>query len=173
MVVCLQGTFPSPCGPTSIVSLLDEETLLSYLDYTRSDQAKFRYFVLENTTLVAILEEHLGESEVLSPTVVMVIRGPGGRTVWSLRHRHCSRMDQGQEHSSSARHRDTTLNADHEIIAGLIDKQIEYEEFTREKASEEIENAGYPNRHMEAKPPRPKEDFSPARLLLSHLGYSV
>lgn len=63
------------------------------------------------------------------------------------------------------------MNADHEIIAGLIDKQIEYEEFTREKASEEIENAGYPNRHMEAKPPRPKEDFSPARLLLSHLGY--
>ncbi|XP_071834992.1 ral GTPase-activating protein subunit beta-like isoform X2 [Apostichopus japonicus] len=207
------GTFPSPCGPTSIVSLLDEETLLSYLDYTRSDQAKFRYFVLENTTLVAILEEHLGDTEVLSPTVVMVIRGPGGRTVWSLRHRHCSRMDQedggcslhypnhpepkedvGTHHDFKVRNfppsvemapltkgdksipllqdiETPTLNADHEIIAGLIDKQIEYEEFTREKASEEIENAGYPNRHMEAKPPRPKEDFSPARLLLSHLGY--
>lgn len=64
-----------------------------------------------------------------------------------------------------------TLNEDHCTIAALIDEQIEYEEFTREKATEEIENAGYPNRHMEAKPPRPKEEFSPARLLLSHLGY--
>lgn len=207
------GTFPAPCGPTSIVSLLEEESLLSYVDYTRSAHAKFKYFVLENTTLVAVLEEHLGNSEELSPTAIMLIRGPAGRTVWSLHHRHCSKKDQeksesgpyypnhpepkedvGVHHEVKARNfpesvdrvpltkgdksipqlkeiETPSLNADHEIISALIEEQIEYEDFTREKATEEIANAGYPNRHMEAKPPRPKEDFSPARLLLSHFGY--
>ncbi|XP_038075013.1 ral GTPase-activating protein subunit beta-like isoform X2 [Patiria miniata] len=92
------GSFPNPCGPASVGSLLDEQSLLKYSTDTSSrntpHQPTFRYFVLENTTLMAVLERPVTENggEIL-PTVTTVIRGPTGRHVWTMKLRHWSKKE--------------------------------------------------------------------------------
>lgn len=73
------GYFPSECGPESISSLLDEVALMKHcnsLDSANSstittEQAisKFKYFVTENSTILALLEEPLGNDQDPQPTV--------------------------------------------------------------------------------------------------------
>ena len=53
----------------------------------------------------------------------------------------------------------------------MIDEQTDYEKRVCDVARENIEYAGYPNAQTESKPPNPMQMFSPARLVLSHLGY--
>lgn len=73
---CVQvGCFPSPCGAESLSSLLDEVSLLRHCNSwptggggpAASSRAaavqQFRYFVLENSTVLALLEEPLGNDE--------------------------------------------------------------------------------------------------------------
>jgi hypothetical protein len=64
------GYFPSPCGPESLSSLLDETALLRHCNSWPGGNVgpeaaveRFRYFVLENTTLLALLEEPLGNDQ--------------------------------------------------------------------------------------------------------------
>ena len=65
------GYFPSPCGAESLWSLLDEETLLKHCNSwpgennssKQSAVEKFRYFVVENSTMLALLEEPLGNDQ--------------------------------------------------------------------------------------------------------------
>ena len=64
-----------------------------------------------------------------------------------------------------------TSELHHNLLDKMIDEQAEYESLVCDTAREGIEHAGYPNAQTESKPPNPKEMFSPARLLLSHLGY--
>ncbi|XP_071799267.1 ral GTPase-activating protein subunit beta-like isoform X2 [Asterias amurensis] len=92
------GCFPNPCGPASIGSLLDEESLLKYSmsanSYHLQQQPTFRYFVLENTTLVAVLERPITDnSDEILPTVTSIVRCPTGRHVWTMQLRHCSKKD--------------------------------------------------------------------------------
>lgn len=79
------GYFPSECGPQSSSSLLDEIALYKYcnsnpisgvgcgttLNSITQEQAvqKFRYFVTENSTILALLEEPLGNDQDPQPTV--------------------------------------------------------------------------------------------------------
>lgn len=72
------GYFPSECGPQSSSSLLDEISLYKYCDSNPSEgenvtheQAvqKFKYFVTENSTIIALLEEPLGNDQDPQPTV--------------------------------------------------------------------------------------------------------
>lgn len=60
-----QGSFPPPCGPESICSLLDEDALLRYgKDGGIPEQGTpFRYFVLDGTTIVGLLEQSLGNDQ--------------------------------------------------------------------------------------------------------------
>jgi len=60
------GAFPSPCGPESLSSLLDEQALLRHCargSTPANAVSRFRYFVLENSILLALLEEPLGNDE--------------------------------------------------------------------------------------------------------------
>lgn len=64
------GYFPSPCGPESLSSLLDETSLLKHCNSWPGGEVsreaaieRFRYFVLENNTLLALLEEPLGNDQ--------------------------------------------------------------------------------------------------------------
>lgn len=64
--------FPSECGPESISSLLDEVSLLKHCNSwptSRNDQSaaveRFRYFVTEGSVMLALLEEPLGNDQVL------------------------------------------------------------------------------------------------------------
>lgn len=74
------GYFPNECGPQSVSSLLDEITLYKHCNSNPSEnnsvsvtpeQAvhKFRYFVTENSTILALLEEPLGNDQDPQPTV--------------------------------------------------------------------------------------------------------
>lgn len=70
------GYFPSLCGAQSPSSLLDEMALLRQCNaWKEGNNAResavraFRYFVVENTTLLALLEEPLGNDQDPQPTV--------------------------------------------------------------------------------------------------------
>lgn len=76
------GYFPNECGAQSTSSLLDEVTLYRYCSTAAEgsgtsaasvepEQAiqKFRYFVTENSTIMALLEEPLGNDQDPQPTV--------------------------------------------------------------------------------------------------------
>lgn len=64
------GYFPSPCGPESCSSLLEEVSLLKLcnswpggnVDKNAACQ-KFKYFVVDNSILLALLEEPLGNDQ--------------------------------------------------------------------------------------------------------------
>ncbi|XP_069947395.1 ral GTPase-activating protein subunit beta isoform X3 [Cherax quadricarinatus] len=99
------GTFPSVCGAESLSSLLDEVTLLRHCNtwggsdqLTRDSAAQhFRYFVAQNSIMLALLEQPLGNHQDPQPTVTALIRGPFGRVAWTMQLRHLPR------HKSSAK----------------------------------------------------------------------
>jgi hypothetical protein len=57
----LQGAFPLPCGPESLFSLLDEQSLLKYTkSHAYPEQgSSFRYFVMDNSIIMGLLEQPL------------------------------------------------------------------------------------------------------------------
>lgn len=71
--------FPSSCGAESLSTLLDEVSLLRHSASASGGQTlpmteavrNFRYFVVDNATIVAVLEEPLGSQDQAS-------RGPEG-----------------------------------------------------------------------------------------------
>lgn len=74
------GNFPSESGSQTLSSLLDEITLYKHCNSNpsennnasvTSEQAiqKFRYFVTENSTIFALLEEPLGNDQDPQPTI--------------------------------------------------------------------------------------------------------
>ncbi|XP_034250605.1 ral GTPase-activating protein subunit beta isoform X1 [Thrips palmi] len=107
------GCFPSPCGAESLSSLLDEVSLLRHCNSwptpgggpAASSRAaavqRFRYFVLENSTVLALLEEPLGNDQDPQPTVTVLIRGPFGRHAWAMQLRHLPRHKSGLPHKVS------------------------------------------------------------------------
>lgn len=63
--------FPSACGAESLSSLLDEVSLLQHCNSLNGEilpmseaVQNFRYFVVDNSTIMAILEEPLGNEQV-------------------------------------------------------------------------------------------------------------
>ncbi|XP_015175300.1 PREDICTED: ral GTPase-activating protein subunit beta isoform X2 [Polistes dominula] len=92
------GYFPSACGAQSLSSLLDEVSLLRHCNSWTGGRVarqaaveRFRYFVAENATILALLEEPLGNDQDPQPTVTVLIRGPFGRHAWTLQLRHLPR----------------------------------------------------------------------------------
>lgn len=57
------GAFPSPSGPASTCSLLNEDTLIRYARLSATGASNFRYFVLENSVILAMLEQPLGNEQ--------------------------------------------------------------------------------------------------------------
>ena len=57
------GAFPSPSGPASPCSLLNEDTLIKYSRLTSTSCKNFRYFVLDNSVILAMLEQPLGNEQ--------------------------------------------------------------------------------------------------------------
>uniref|UniRef100_A0A673GY60 Ral GTPase-activating protein subunit beta-like n=1 Tax=Sinocyclocheilus rhinocerous TaxID=307959 RepID=A0A673GY60_9TELE len=89
VVVCssimqVLGAFPSPSGPASPCSLLNEDTLIKYSRLTSTSHSNFRYFVLDNSVILAMLEQPLGNEQNPCPSVTMLIRGMSGRHAWTM-----------------------------------------------------------------------------------------
>ncbi|TRY57786.1 hypothetical protein DNTS_012048 [Danionella cerebrum] len=78
------GAFPSPSGPASPCSLLNEDTLIRYSRLTSSSHSNFRYFVLDNSVILAMLEQPLGNEQNPCPSITMLIRGVSGRHAWTM-----------------------------------------------------------------------------------------
>uniref|UniRef100_A0A8C1W2W9 Ral GTPase-activating protein subunit beta n=1 Tax=Cyprinus carpio TaxID=7962 RepID=A0A8C1W2W9_CYPCA len=78
------GAFPSPSGPASPCSLLNEDTLIKYSRLTSTSHSNFRYFVLDNSVILAMLEQPLGNEQNPCPSVPMLIRGMSGRHAWTM-----------------------------------------------------------------------------------------
>uniref|UniRef100_A0A3Q4HZN2 Ral GTPase-activating protein subunit beta n=1 Tax=Neolamprologus brichardi TaxID=32507 RepID=A0A3Q4HZN2_NEOBR len=78
------GAFPSPSGPASTCSLLNEDTLIRYARLSATGASNFRYFVLENSVILAMLEQPLGNEQNPSPSVTVLIRGTAGRHAWTM-----------------------------------------------------------------------------------------
>uniref|UniRef100_A0A674BGG8 Ral GTPase-activating protein subunit beta n=1 Tax=Salmo trutta TaxID=8032 RepID=A0A674BGG8_SALTR len=78
------GAFPSPSGPASPCSLLNEDTLIKYSRLTSTSHKNFRYFVLDNSVILAMLEQPLGNEQNPCPSVTMLIRGMSGRHAWTM-----------------------------------------------------------------------------------------
>uniref|UniRef100_A0A8C7TMI7 Ral GTPase-activating protein subunit beta n=1 Tax=Oncorhynchus mykiss TaxID=8022 RepID=A0A8C7TMI7_ONCMY len=77
------GAFPSPSGPASTCSLLNEDTLIRYARLSATGPSNFRYFVLDNSVILAMLEQPLG-NEQSDPSVTVLIRGMAGRHAWTM-----------------------------------------------------------------------------------------
>uniref|UniRef100_A0A8D8UV98 Ral GTPase-activating protein subunit beta n=2 Tax=Cacopsylla melanoneura TaxID=428564 RepID=A0A8D8UV98_9HEMI len=102
------GYFPSVCGPESLSCLLDEISLVKLCNSWPGGQIslekavpKFRYFVLENATLLALLEEPLGNDQDPQPSVTLLIRNSFGRLAWTLQLRHLPRHRSHHKHHQS------------------------------------------------------------------------
>uniref|UniRef100_A0A3Q2ZWK8 Ral GTPase-activating protein subunit beta n=1 Tax=Kryptolebias marmoratus TaxID=37003 RepID=A0A3Q2ZWK8_KRYMA len=78
------GSFPSPSGPASTCSLLNEDTLIRYARLSATGVSNFRYFVLDNSVILAMLEQPLGNEQNPSPSVTVLIRGTAGRHAWTM-----------------------------------------------------------------------------------------
>ncbi|XP_010874093.3 ral GTPase-activating protein subunit beta isoform X2 [Esox lucius] len=78
------GAFPSPSGPASTCSLLNEDTLIRYARLSATGPSNFRYFVLDNSVILAMLEQPLGNEQNPSPSVTVLIRGMTGRHAWTM-----------------------------------------------------------------------------------------
>ncbi|XP_075152910.1 ral GTPase-activating protein subunit beta isoform X3 [Haematobia irritans] len=124
------GYFPSECGPESISSLLDEVALMKHcnsLDATNgssisTEQAisKFKYFVTENSTILALLEEPLGNDQDPQPTVTLLIRGPFGRHAWTMQLRHLPRSKSGTKYHA--------VNPGRPIPMNEVPQRIEFDQ---------------------------------------------
>nr|XP_040050152.1 ral GTPase-activating protein subunit beta-like isoform X4 [Gasterosteus aculeatus aculeatus] len=78
------GAFPSPSGTSSTCSLLNEDTLIRYARLGATGASNFRYFVLDNSVILAMLEQPLGNEQNPSPSVTVLIRGTAGRHAWTM-----------------------------------------------------------------------------------------
>ncbi|KAG8201782.1 hypothetical protein JTE90_027266 [Oedothorax gibbosus] len=99
------GYFPPPCGSQNLSSLLDEKSLLQQCKNLNDDQLTkeevvkhFRYFALDNSIILALLEQHLGNEQDPQPTLTALIRGPFGRYAWCVQLRHLPHHKSGSKH---------------------------------------------------------------------------
>ncbi|XP_071742903.1 ral GTPase-activating protein subunit beta isoform X33 [Lepeophtheirus salmonis] len=102
--------FPSPCGAESISSLMNEVSCLQHLNNLPNSTASsltmeeaikhYRYFVVDNSVIVAILEESFNDMEERIPSVTLLLRCSSGRFAWSSQLRHLPRHKSGLNKSS-------------------------------------------------------------------------
>lgn len=52
-----QGCFPPPCGPESLCTLLDEESVMKLCRGPACDDLRFQYFIIDGTTVIGLLEK--------------------------------------------------------------------------------------------------------------------
>ena len=99
------GYFPSSCGAESLSTLLDEASLLSQCNSWTGDQEAisraeavqaFRYFVIDQSVILGILEEPMANDQEAQPTVTVLIRCGSNKAAWTLQLRHLPRHKSGQ-----------------------------------------------------------------------------
>ncbi|XP_062549212.1 ral GTPase-activating protein subunit beta isoform X7 [Armigeres subalbatus] len=124
--------FPNECGKQSLSSLLDEVVLAKHSNTNGEETSeisqeqairKFKYFVTENSTILALFEEPLGNDQDPQPTVTILIRGPFGRHAWTMQLRHLSRSKSGTKYHAPNPGRPVPMN---DI---MVRQEVEYKYF--------------------------------------------
>ncbi|KAM4597576.1 ral GTPase-activating protein subunit beta-like [Polymixia lowei] len=167
MLSCIMqvlGAFPSPSGPASPCSLLNEDTLIGCSNLSDSSQRQLRYFVLDNSVIVAMLEQPLGNEQTPYPSLTMLIRGLSGRHAWTLQLHHQAREGRA---ATSICPRITScwpgLEVQYEVLRGVMRRQEEFEAWRQSSClSHSV---------TRCTPPPPAQDFQTARLFLSQFGF--
>ncbi|XP_076978770.1 ral GTPase-activating protein subunit beta-like isoform X3 [Tamandua tetradactyla] len=77
-IMQLLDAFPSPSGPASPCSLVNKTTLIKYSGLPTINKHSFRYFVLDNSVILAMLEQPLGNEQI-----TVLVRGMSGRLAWA------------------------------------------------------------------------------------------
>ncbi|XP_029470457.1 ral GTPase-activating protein subunit beta isoform X4 [Rhinatrema bivittatum] len=91
-IMQLLGAFPPPSGPASPCSLVNETTLIKYSHLPTVSKSSFRYFVLDNSVILAMLEQPLStEQNNQCPSITVLIRGMSGRHAWAMQLCHLPR----------------------------------------------------------------------------------
>lgn len=97
------GYFPNACGAESLSTLLDEANLVMQCNSWNGEEIStvdavqaFRYFVIDQSVILGILEEPLGNDQDPQPTVTVLIRCPSNKAAWTLQLRHLPRHKSGQ-----------------------------------------------------------------------------
>ncbi|XP_069100001.1 ral GTPase-activating protein subunit beta isoform X2 [Pleurodeles waltl] len=110
-IMQLLGAFPPPSGPASPCSLLNETTLIKYSGLPTAAKYSFRYFVLDNSVILAILEQSLGnELNDPCPSVTVLIRGMSGRHAWAMQLCHLPRGTRTNQKIFAPEHRPDPQN---------------------------------------------------------------
>ncbi|XP_063071229.1 ral GTPase-activating protein subunit beta isoform X9 [Engraulis encrasicolus] len=104
------GAFPTPSGPASPCSLLNEETLIRCSHLSSTSHQHFRYFVLDNSVILAMLEQPLGNEQNPCPSVTMLIRGMSGRHAWTMQLFHQPRAARANQKAFVPEARPTPKN---------------------------------------------------------------
>jgi len=102
------GYFPNACGAESLSTLLDESNLVMQCNSWNGEEIStvdavqaFRYFVIDQSVILGILEEPLGNDQDPQPTVTVLIRCPSNKAAWTLQLRHLPRHKSGQVQRSA------------------------------------------------------------------------
>ncbi|XP_023264035.1 ral GTPase-activating protein subunit beta-like isoform X1 [Seriola lalandi dorsalis] len=77
-VMQVSGGFPFVGG------VLDEDALIGCSSLSDSSVKKFRYFVVDSSVILAMLEEPPVPEQASCPSLTVLIRGPSGRHGWTL-----------------------------------------------------------------------------------------
>ncbi|CAA9993032.1 unnamed protein product [Nesidiocoris tenuis] len=191
--------FPSPCGAESVSSLIDENVLLGYASVNSVEA--FKYFVLHDNILLALLEDPLGNHQEPQPVVNVIIRGGFGRHCWSFQLRQLPRYrsstTRGRTNQSSPG-RPVSLStgstphhvkhsffpdnisripqcAAERSIPDLDGDLTEINQLLRQQKNAEIAALAVTETEAEdcpeCVPPRLCGEFQTARLFLSHFGF--
>ncbi|XP_059096422.1 ral GTPase-activating protein subunit beta-like isoform X2 [Tigriopus californicus] len=94
--------FPSKCGAESLSTLLDEVGLFQQCangDIVSMAEAvqNFRYLVVDNSIIMGILEEPLGNDQEPQPSVTVLLRTASSRNAWTMQLRQLPRHKSGMK----------------------------------------------------------------------------
>ena len=103
------GYFPAASGAETVSSMLDEATLVAQsnswsgetVDSGEAVQA-FRYFVIDQTVILGILEPQGNDECPPQPVVTVLVRCPTSKAAWTLQLRHLPRHRSGRTPHSAA-----------------------------------------------------------------------
>ncbi|XP_078508445.1 ral GTPase-activating protein subunit beta [Lissotriton helveticus] len=110
-IMQLLGAFPPPSGSASPCSLLNETSLIKFSGLPIAAKYSFRYFVLDNSVILAILEQSLGNEETNPcPSITVLIRGMSGRHAWAMQLCHLPRETRKNQKMFAPEHRPDPKN---------------------------------------------------------------
>lgn len=110
-IMQLLGAFPPPSGPASPCSLLNEASLIKFSGLPVAAKYSFRYFVLDNSVILGILEQSLGnEQNNLCPSITVLIRSMSGRHAWAMQLCHLPRETRKDQKMFAPEHRPDPKN---------------------------------------------------------------